>query len=95
MSLIASFREEPSLRRPGIVLLGLLATLLLGERLLTMAVAGVRQGSSGFPVWLPELGSIGETIVLYSVLFDVLKFVVLPAGLLWIAYRYGRFSANA
>ncbi|MFC7132685.1 MULTISPECIES: hypothetical protein [Salinibaculum] len=94
MSLIAPFREEPSLRRPGIILLGLLTTILVGERLLTMAVAGVRQGSSGFPVWLPELGSIGETIVFYSMLFDMLKFIVLPAGFLWLAYQYGRFSAN-
>lgn len=59
-----------------------------------MAVAGVRQEPSGFPVWLPELGSIGETIVFYSMLFDILKFVVLPAILLWLAYQYGRFSAN-
>jgi uncharacterized membrane protein YhdT len=94
MSLIASFRKEPSLRRPGIILLGLVATILIGERLLTVAFAGVRQGSSGFPVWLPELGSIGQTIVFYSMLFDILKFIVLPAVLLWLAYQYGRFSAS-
>ena len=94
MSLIASFRKEPSLRRPGIILLGLVATILIGERLLTVAFAGVRQGSSGFPVWLPELGSIGQTIVFYSMLFDILKFIVLPAVLPWLAYQYGRFSAS-
>jgi uncharacterized membrane protein YhdT len=95
MSLIASFRGEPSLRRPGMILLGLLAAILIGERLLTMAVAGVSQGSSGFPVWVPELGSIGETIVFYGILFDVLKFIVLPVVLLWLAYQYGRFSMNS
>ncbi|WP_255195360.1 hypothetical protein [Halorarius litoreus] len=94
MSLIASFREEPSLRRPGIALVGLLTMILIGERLLTMAVDGVRQGSSGFPVWLPELGSIGETIVFYSMLFDVLKFIAIPAVLMWFAYQYGRYSAS-
>lgn len=94
MSLIAAFREDPSLRRLGIILLGLVATIVIGERLLTVAVAGVRQGTSGFPVWLPELGSIGETLVFYSMLFDVLKFIVLPTVLLWLAYQYGRVSAN-
>ncbi|WP_436927600.1 hypothetical protein [Halosimplex amylolyticum] len=94
MALIASSREEPSLRQPGIVLLCLLAMVLIGERLLTIAVDGVRQGSSGFPVWLPEIGSIGETIVFYSMLFDVLKFVVIPVVLLWLAHQYGRYSAG-
>ncbi|MFC7078275.1 hypothetical protein [Haloarcula halophila] len=92
MSLIVPFREKPSLRRPGIALLGLLTMVLIGEWLLTIAVGGVRQGSSDFPVWLPELGSIGETIVFYSTLFDVLKFVAIPAVLLWLAYQYGRYS---
>jgi uncharacterized membrane protein YhdT len=94
MSLIASFREEPALRRPGIVLLGLLTLVLIGEWLLTIAVSGIRQGSSGFPVWLPEIGSIGKTIVFYSMLFDVLKFIVIPGVLLWLAYQYGRYSAG-
>ena len=94
MSLIASFREEPSLRRPGIILLGLLATVLIGERLLMIAIAGVRSGTSGFPVWFPELGSTGETILFYSLLFDVLKFVAIPTILLWLAYQYGRHSAG-
>lgn len=94
MSLIASLREEPSLRRPGIVLAGLLATVLIGERLLTNAVTGVRQGPTAFPVWLPELGSIGETIVFYSMLFDFLKFVAIPAVLLWLACQFGRQRAQ-
>ena len=94
MSLRASFREEPSLRRPGIVFIGLLTTVLIGERLLTIAVDGIRQGSSRFPVWLPKLGAIGETIVFYSMLFDVLKFVAIPAVSLWFAYQYGRHSAG-
>ncbi|MFC6939315.1 hypothetical protein ACFQE8_04975 [Salinirubellus sp. GCM10025818] len=94
MALIASFREEPSLRRPGIALLGLLTMVLIGERLLTIAVDGVRHGSAEFPVWLPELGSIGGTIVFYSLLFDVVKFVAIPAVLLWLAYQYGRYSAG-
>ena len=68
--------------------------VLVGERLLTIAFDDVRQGSSGFPVWLPELGSIGETIVFYSTLFDVLKFVAIPAVLLWLGYQYGRYSAG-
>ncbi|MBX0298171.1 hypothetical protein [Haloarcula nitratireducens] len=94
MALIALFREKPSLRRPGMALLGLLTMVVIGERLLTLAVEGVRQGSTEFPVWLPELGSVGETIVFYSLLFDVLKFVAIPAVLLWLAYQYGRYSAG-
>lgn len=94
MGLIAPFREEPSLRRPGIVLLALLTIVLVGEWLFSTAVDGVRQGSSEFPVWLPELGSVGETIVFYSLLFDVMKFVAIPAGLLWLAYQFGRYSAE-
>lgn len=94
MSLLASLREEPSLRRPAIVLVGLLAAVLVGEWLLTIAVADIRSGASSFPVWLPEFGSIGETLVVYGLLFDFLKFVVIPAVLLWLAYQYGRHATG-
>ena len=94
MPLIESFSKEPTLRRPALVLVGLLATVLIGERLLTVAVAGVRQGSSSFPVWLPEFGSIGKTIVVYGMLFDFLKFIVIPGVFLWLAYQYGRYSTG-
>jgi uncharacterized membrane protein YhdT len=92
MTLLASFREEPALRWPGIALVGLLAMLLIAEWLLTIAVAGVRSGGSSFPMWLPTVGSIGETLVFYSTLFDILKFVVIPAVILWLAYQYGRHT---
>ena len=94
MSLRESFSEEPSLRRPAVVLVGLLVTVVIGERLLAVAVAGVRPGSSSFPVWLPVWGSIGETIVVYGLFFDFLKFIVIPAVLLWLAYQYGRHSTG-
>lgn len=68
--------------------------VLVGERLFTITVAGVRSGSPSFPIWLPTVGSIGETIVFYSMLFDVLRFIVLLAVLLWLAYQYGRHSAG-
>lgn len=93
MSVLKSLRNEPSLRRPTIILIVLAVTVLIGEHLLRTAFAGFREGSSGFPVWLPQLSSAGETVLFYIMLFGFLKFIAIPVTLVWLGYAYGRFSA--
>ena len=93
MSLRQSLRTEPSLRRPAIVVTVLITATLIGERVLTAAFTGVLDGSAAFPVWLPRLSTIGETVVFYTLLLEALKFIAIPMALVWLAYAYGRYTA--
>lgn len=85
------FLHESSLRRPVVVLALLVATVLISEPVLTDAFDGIRDGSSSFPVWLPQFGSIGQTVLVYIMFFDFLKFILIPMILMWLAYAYGRY----
>jgi hypothetical protein len=82
--------RDPTLRRPAALLAVLIATVAIGERALTIALDGVGEGAATVPAWLPRLGTIGETVVFYAALFDALKFLAVPAALVWLAYAYGR-----
>lgn len=93
MSLLRSVRRERSLRRPTLLLVALLAVVLTAELALTTAFDGFEDGA-GFPAWLPQLGSVGETVVFYLLALDLLKFVAIPATLVWFGYAYGRYSAT-
>ncbi|WEL22540.1 hypothetical protein HBNXHr_2497 [Halorhabdus sp. BNX81] len=68
--------------------------ILFGERIVVSTLEGIVNGAGDFPLWLPRLGTLGETFVYYLLFFDFLKFVVLPITLMWIAYAYGRYSAD-
>lgn len=82
-------RESP-LRRPVAALVTTVTLVLGGELLLGMAFSGLREGSAAIPWWLPELGTLGETVLVYLLLVDVLKYLAVPIALLWVGYAYGR-----
>lgn len=88
MALLSSFREESPLRRAAIALVGLLVTGVVGQWLLSSAFDGCRTKFSELQWWLPDAGSIRGTLVVYGTVLDVLKFVVIPAVLLWLRCRY-------
>jgi len=96
MAVIDPLRTEPSLRRPVFACTVLLAAILFSERIVEPTFVRVVNGAGDFPLWLPRLGMLEETqtLVYYLLLFDFLKFVVLPITLMWIAYAYGRYSAD-
>lgn len=94
MSVIGPLRTEPSLRRPVFACTVVLAVILFGERIVEPTLERIVNGAGFFPLWLPRLGTLGETFVSYLLFFDFLKFVVLPITLMWIAYAYGRYSAG-
>lgn len=94
MSVIGLLRTEPSLRRPAFALTALLAVILVGERVVETTIDRVIDGAGGFPLWLPQLGSVGKTVTYYLIFFDFLKFIVLPITLMWIAYAYGRYRSD-
>lgn len=89
-----SLRRESPLRRPVAVLVTLLALVVGGEVLLKLAFSGLRDGSGGVPWWLPQLGSVGETVVVYLLIMDVITFILVPTALLWLGYTYGRHRAT-
>lgn len=95
MSLLQSFRTEPSLRRPAVVAAALLTLVIIGERVLTTVFTGVTEGSATLPMWLPQAGTTGETVVFYTLLLNVLQFVAIPATLMWLAYAYGHYTAGS
>ena len=94
MSLLQSFRTERSLRRPSLAVVFLVMTAVLGELVLTTVIEGVLEGSSAFPVWLPQFGTIGQTVLYYSLLLKFLQLILIPAALMWLAYTYGRYTAT-
>ena len=71
-----------------------MTTLVVGQWLLGTTVERVVDGTGEFPVWLPHFGSIGQTVVAYATLFDVLTFVVCPLLLVWFGYELGRHAAS-
>lgn len=89
MSLPAALHDR-SLRRPFFVLLVLVTVVVSGEHALTVAFAGIGEGTTDLPVWLPRLGSVGETVLFYTTLVDALKFIAIPVSVIWLAYNYGR-----
>lgn len=93
MSPLNSFRSEPAIRRPAIMLVVLLAIVILGELLLTNAFSSI--GTSGFPGWLPQVGSAGSTVLFYNLLMDVLKYVFVPLTAIWLSYAYGRHQSSS
>ena len=91
MSLLQSVRTERSLRRPAFAVVLLITTALFGELLLTTVIEGVLEGAA-FPVWLPQFGTIGQTVLYYSLLLRFLQLVLVPAALMWLAYAYGQYT---
>ena len=88
-SLLGALREERVPRRPAFALVAVAVFVVVGQFLVGRAIDRALDGP-GFPVWLPELGSVGPTAVVYAQLFDLLQFVVIPVLLVWFGYELGR-----
>ncbi len=96
MELTQSIRRDPTLRRPVVALGALFATVLIGEYLLTKFVAGISEGVTTLPAWLPHFSMVGKTVVYYALFFDFLKFVMIPLALVWLGYAFGCYrTANS
>ena len=93
MSLLQSVRTEPTLRNPALAVVLLGVTAVLGELVLTTVFERVLEGSSAFPVWLPQFGTIGQTVLYYSLLLRFLELILIPVALMWLAYAFGRYTA--
>ncbi|QKY19737.1 hypothetical protein B4589_004830 [Halolamina sp. CBA1230] len=44
--------------------------------------------ASGFPGWLPTFGTVGETVVAYSLLGNAYTYLFVPAAAFWLGVRY-------
>ncbi|WP_435097653.1 hypothetical protein [Halarchaeum sp. P4] len=80
-------RHTAGLRYPlGVVALVVAALLLhvaVGQFVATTAI-------TGFPMWLPIAGSLGETVLVYE--WGVMRFgfALVPAGAFWLGAQYER-----
>lgn len=46
--------------------------------------------TTGLPWWVPTFGTIGETMLTYSLLASILSFVILPIAVFTLGYHSGR-----
>ena len=60
-----------------------------------MTVHRVTEGTGGFPWWLPEFGSVGRTVVTYSLAISVLSYLVVPTLVFALGYHYGVARTDA
>ena len=79
-----------------VVLGALFASVLIGEYLLTKYVAGISEGATTLPTWIPHFAMVGKTVVYYALFFDFLKFIAIPLALVWLGYAFGCYrTANS
>ena len=45
---------------------------------------------SGYPVWLPHFGTVGQTVYAYSVLAAVISYLIVPILIFSLGYYYGK-----
>jgi len=95
MTLVKALRTERSLQLPVILFVGLLSITLIGDRLLEIAFSGFATGATDLPMWLPQLGSAGQTAVFYIMAMEFLRYIAIPASLIWLAYSYGRYVSGS
>ena len=46
--------------------------------------------ASGFPAWIPHLGTVGQTVHAYSVLAAVVSYLIVPILIFSFGYYYGK-----
>jgi hypothetical protein len=73
----------------------LISTVLIGERVMAAVFTGVEEGSFAFPVWLPQASTFSETVMFYTLFLKFVQYIAIPATLLWLAYAYGRDTADS
>jgi hypothetical protein len=74
--------------------LGVVA-LVVGAFAFDAALGVVVDGAvaSGFPAWMPTFGSVGETVLAYSMLGNAYAYLLVPAAAFWLGMRYARSDA--
>ena len=87
-----SHGNGPSLRRSIVALVTLVVVLLIGEHILASVTYNMLYGTGVFPVWFPHFRVVGTTLFAYNLFFDFLKFIAIPATLVWVGYVYGRYT---
>lgn len=63
--------------------------ILLGAAL-EVAFSGLSTGTGSLPAWLPTVGTVGQTVAAYTLAVSVLTYLVVPAAVFALGYRYGR-----
>ncbi|MGB9987386.1 hypothetical protein [Salarchaeum japonicum] len=47
---------------------------------------------AGTGSWIPRVGTVGQTVLLYSSAATLFAFVVVPVAAFWLGTKYGRSS---
>lgn len=80
-----SVRNTRRLRYP-LALVALVVGIFVLQGALDIVVQ--RAVESGFPAWLPTFGSIGQTVVAYTMLGSAYTYLLVPAAAFWLGVRY-------
>lgn len=76
----------------GVVVV-LAVTIALHVLLDTITNGVVQMGQ--FPWWLPQLGTVAETVYAYSLFVAFVTYVVTPVLIFGLGYRYGKSQTAA
>ncbi|WP_053948531.1 hypothetical protein [Halolamina sediminis] len=80
-----SVRNPRRLRYP-LALVGLVVGIFALQGVLEIVVQ--RTVQSGFPAWLPTFGSIGQTVLTYTLLGSAYTYLFVPVAAFWLGIRY-------
>ena len=67
--------------------------ILIAVGALAQLAVGVWVGgpvNNGLPNWLPQLDSLANTVFVYSILTDILSYVIVPILVFVLGYIYGK-----
>lgn len=87
-------RDRRSLLVHALGALALVSVPMALDALVGVAV-DARFATGRFPWWFPSLWSTGATLVRYHQLVSLLTYVLVPAGVFLLGYRYGTTRPDA
>lgn len=76
--------------RYAAALVALLVVPLVLRGVLDSLVVGAIGPGGGFPWWLPQFGTVGQTVAAYGLLVSLVTYLVTPLALFALGYRFGR-----
>jgi hypothetical protein len=79
--------------RYAAALILLLAVPIAVRGTLDAALVGAMGPDGGFPWWLPEFGTVGQTVTAYGLLASLMTYLVTPLFVFALGYRFGRDRA--
>ncbi|GAB7012575.1 hypothetical protein [Halolamina salina] len=80
-----SVRDSRRLRYP-LALVVLVVGIFALQGALDIVVQ--RTVESGLPAWLPTFGSVGQTVLTYTMLGSAYTYLLVPAAAFWLGVRY-------